>query len=158
MIVTKHEILKRNNTDQRIAFKFLYYIYLQGRLHDWHQANTLMPLAPDGARDVTDTQSVWHTCLPGRYVWMKTECWDWPGFRPVIRLIIFTAFPFVSSFFLSFTEYDLMSPPVLTALRTIATCWQKILSSGNPWALTIPPTYFDNPIKTGICFRDCVCS
>ncbi len=31
----------------------------------------------------------------------------------IIGLIVFTAFPFVSSFFLSFTEYDLMSPPNL---------------------------------------------
>lgn len=30
----------------------------------------------------------------------------------IIGLLIFTAFPFVSSFVLSFTEYDLMNPPV----------------------------------------------
>ena len=29
----------------------------------------------------------------------------------IIGLLVFTAFPFVSSFLLSFTQYDLMSPP-----------------------------------------------
>ncbi len=29
----------------------------------------------------------------------------------IIGLLVFTAFPFVSSFFLSFTDYDLMNPP-----------------------------------------------
>ncbi|VEC82091.1 binding-protein-dependent transport system inner membrane protein [Raoultella ornithinolytica] len=35
----------------------------------------------------------------------------------IIGLIVFTAFPFVSSFFLSFTEYDLMSPPVFNGIE-----------------------------------------
>ena len=35
----------------------------------------------------------------------------------IIRLIVFTAFSFVSSFFLSFTEYDLMSPPVFNGIE-----------------------------------------
>ena len=40
----------------------------------------------------------------------------------IIGLIVFTAFPFVSSFFLSFTEYDDESAGYLTALKTIAIC------------------------------------
>ena len=35
----------------------------------------------------------------------------------IIGLILFTAFPFVSSFFLSFTDYDLMSPPVFNGIE-----------------------------------------
>lgn len=34
----------------------------------------------------------------------------------IIGLVLFTAFPFVSSFLLSFTEYDLMNPPEFTGL------------------------------------------
>jgi oligogalacturonide transport system permease protein len=35
----------------------------------------------------------------------------------IIGLIVFTAFPFVSSFILSFTEYDLINPPEFTGLE-----------------------------------------
>ena len=35
----------------------------------------------------------------------------------IIGLILFTAFPFVSSFFLSFTDYDLMSSPVFNGIE-----------------------------------------
>lgn len=35
----------------------------------------------------------------------------------IIGLLVFTAFPFVSSFLLSFTQYDLMSPPQFTGIE-----------------------------------------
>ncbi len=35
----------------------------------------------------------------------------------ILGMLIFTAFPFVSSFILSFTEYDLMTPPVFNGIE-----------------------------------------
>lgn len=35
----------------------------------------------------------------------------------ILGMLIFTAFPFISSFILSFTEYDLMSPPIFNGIE-----------------------------------------
>ena len=35
----------------------------------------------------------------------------------IIGLFVFTLFPFVSSFLLSFTEYDLMTPPTFNGIE-----------------------------------------
>ena len=47
----------------------------------------------------------------------------------IIGLIVFTAFPFVSSFFLSFTEYDLMSPPVFNGIEN----YRYMLTEDGVW-------------------------
>ena len=51
----------------------------------------------------------------------------------IIGLIIFTAFPFVSSFFLSFTEYDLMSPPVFNGIENYRYMFTEDTLFWNPW-------------------------
>jgi oligogalacturonide transport system permease protein len=66
----------------------------------------------------------------------------------IIGLIVFTAFPFVSSFFLSFTEYDLMSPPVFNGIenyRYMLTEDTLLEIHGRDLCLRI----FDHSIKTG---------
>lgn len=76
----------------------------------------------------------------------------------IIGLIIFTAFPFVSSFFLSFTEYDLMSPPVFNGIENYRYMLTEDALFWKSMGVTVRLRIFDNPIKTGICIRDCVCS
>jgi len=65
----------------------------------------------------------------------------------IIGLFVFTLFPFVSSFLLSFTEYDLMSPPRINGLENYRYMLTEDTLFWKSAAVTIAYVFLTVPLK-----------
>ena len=65
----------------------------------------------------------------------------------VVGLLVFTAIPFVASFYLSFTDYSLMSPPVWTGFDNYWHLFTRDRTFGRSLSVTLSYVFMTVPLK-----------
>ncbi|BBV66279.1 hypothetical protein STW0522KLE44_26670 [Klebsiella sp. STW0522-44] len=73
----------------------------------------------------------------------------------IIGLVVFTAFPFISSFLLSFTQYDLMSPPEFNGIENYRYMLTEDPLFWKSMAVTFVYVFLTIPVKLAFALNSC---